>query len=493
MRQFSLPFKYEEETKSSGLTGLAGLPLYLEFLYSLNIPEVMRKKLDSDAHENVVWKPSDIVFALILLNLAGGEHIDDLRVLESDSGFCSVSEKISIVGRTNSQRRSLRKNKLQQGCGVFPSQSTVFRFMKEDGEEGLALRGQGQAYIPEPGKVAQRLRSCNQALLAALERNRPSKTVTLDVDATLIETHKLDSLYSYKGYRAYQPLNVWWDEQQVMLHTEFRDGNVPAGYALKPVLALALSLLPQGSGDKTVFLRSDTAAYDIDFLKYCEDESVQFVIGCPISASFRNELKSVPESAWKPLDKRREYAEVCFVPSSLATSKRGYEFRYVATREALKEQGVLPGLPEKECSFPVAQMSGRRYKIHALVTNRDTSAEKLIPWYNKRCGHSEEVHAVLKNDLAGGVLPCNNFHANAVWWWIAVLSHNIHSIFKLLCCGESWQRSRLKRVRFCIIAIAGRVIERGRQLYIRLTAGHPANNLFQSIRETISRLRPCPA
>jgi hypothetical protein len=30
MAQFSLPFKYEEEKIGSGLTGLAGLPLYLE-------------------------------------------------------------------------------------------------------------------------------------------------------------------------------------------------------------------------------------------------------------------------------------------------------------------------------------------------------------------------------------------------------------------------------------------------------------------------------
>ncbi|MDR3175545.1 MAG: hypothetical protein LBU06_03300 [Desulfovibrio sp.] len=46
MPQFTLPFKYEEETKTSGLTGLAGLPLYLELLYKLNIFKVMRNILD---------------------------------------------------------------------------------------------------------------------------------------------------------------------------------------------------------------------------------------------------------------------------------------------------------------------------------------------------------------------------------------------------------------------------------------------------------------
>jgi hypothetical protein len=220
---------------------------------------------------------------------------------------------------------------------------------------------------------------------------------------------------------------------------------------------------------------------------------IQFAVGCPISQSLRKEILAIPEAAWKPLDKLREYAEVCFVPSSLSTSKNGYEFRYVATREALREQCVLPGSPEKEHPFPVEKMNGLRYKIQAIVTNRDIPAQELVHWYYKRCGHSEEVHATLKNELAGGVLPSGNFHANAVWWWIAVLSHNVHSMFKLLCCAESWQRSKLKRMRFCIIHIAGRVLERGHQLYIRLTHGHPANSLFQSIREAISRLRACPA
>ena len=50
MRQFRLPFKYEEEKKCSGLTGLAGLPLYFELLHSLNINNVFQKYLDKDVH-----------------------------------------------------------------------------------------------------------------------------------------------------------------------------------------------------------------------------------------------------------------------------------------------------------------------------------------------------------------------------------------------------------------------------------------------------------
>jgi hypothetical protein len=73
--------------------------------------------------------------------------------------------------------------------------------------------------------------------------------------ATLVETTKLDALYSYKGFKAYlpmrctqtgQPFNTWWAEQGLVLHTEFRDGNVPAGYKQLRVLKEALAMLPAG-------------------------------------------------------------------------------------------------------------------------------------------------------------------------------------------------------------------------------------------------------
>lgn len=493
MPQFSLPFKYEEETKTSGLTGFAGLPLYLELLYSLKMPHVMKGILDVAIHDKTIWKPSEIVQTLVLLNLVGGEHVDDLRMMEGDTGLCRLLEKINMCGMTGAQRRTRRKHKKQQHAGVLPSRSTVFRFLKQDGNEGLEGRGQGKAYIPKASATVLQLCACNQALIAAQAHHKPSATVTLDIDATLIETHKSDALYGYKGFSAYQPVNVWWDEQQVMLHTQFRDGNVPAGYALKGVLAEAVSLLPEGSGKAGMFLRSDSAAYEIDFLKYCEAEKIHFAVGCPITQELRAAIKKIPERGWKRLDTLREYAEVCFVPNSLATSKSGNEFRYVATREALKEQCVLPGTAEQEYPFPVETLGTVRYKIHALVTNRTIPAEELVPWYYKRCGHSEAVHFVLKNELAGGILPSNHFYANAIWWWISVLSHNIHAIFKSLCCDASWLPSRLKRIRFHILCVPGRVIERGRQLSIRLSAGHPSYDLLQSIRQAICRLRACPA
>ena len=68
----------------------------------------------------------------------------------------------------------------------------------------------------------------NGELLRAVQAQRPVARATLDMDATLIETHKREALYCYKHFKAYQPLNTWWAEQGLIVHSEFRDGNVPA-------------------------------------------------------------------------------------------------------------------------------------------------------------------------------------------------------------------------------------------------------------------------
>ena len=39
----------------------------------------------------------------------------------------------------------------------------------------------------------------------------------------------------------------------------------------------------------------------------------------------------------------------------------------------------------------------------------DWDGEKLIRWYHERCGKSEQAHAVMKDDLAGGKLPSADF------------------------------------------------------------------------------------
>jgi hypothetical protein len=74
--------------------------------------------------------------------------------------------------------------------------------------------------------------------------------------------------------------------------------------------------------------------------------------------------------------------------------------------------------------FPRMDMCNKRYKVTALVTNLEWSGEEIVHWYRQRCGKSEEVHSIMKEDLAGGRFPSSDFGENACWWWIMENSYS---------------------------------------------------------------------
>jgi Transposase DDE domain group 1 len=123
-----------------------------------------------------------------------------------------------------------------------------------------------------------------------------------------------------------------------------------------------------------------------------------------------------------------------------------------------------------------------RYKVTGIVTNRDLPADEIILWYRGRCGKSEEAHSIMKGDLAGGKLPSGLFGANAAWWRIMVLAFNLSSAMRCLVLGEGWVNRRMKRIRFWLINLPGRVLERGRRLYVRLTGGNLSNEILLEAR-----------
>jgi hypothetical protein len=219
-----------------------------------------------------------------------------------------------------------------------------------------------------------------------------------------------------------------------------------------------------------------------------------------VTQEFRRAVAAVSEKEWIPLYREvngelqkteRQWAEVCFVPNKIGHSKKGPEYRYLATREELK-QTELPGMEKRddEYLFPVMRMQDQRYKVFGIVTNMDWRGDILIPWLYQRCGKSEEAHAAMKYDFVGGRFPSGDFGENAAWWWIMIFAYNLNALMKRLVLGEPWVNKRMKAIRFGIINIAARVIEHSRRLRIRICGNHPSGRLLIAMRRRILQLAP---
>ncbi len=506
MTQGVLPFKYESEEKTTGMTALGGLPAYLDLAQVIGLSKSVQKHLKV-RQGGQGWTDTQMVLALVLLNLAGGDCVEDIKVLEADDGFCEVLKKAELHGLRRKVRRALLGRWRKERTRTVPSPSAIFRYLAQfHDEEQEGNRVPGKALIPVANAHLRGFEEINQDLVAFSSRQQSASTATLDMDATLVATSKADALFCYTGYKSYQPLNTWWAEQEIILHSEFCDGNVPAGFEQLRVFKEALACLPEGI--EQVRLRSDTAGYQHNLLRYCASGAnsrfgvVEFAIGCDVTPEYKKAVSEVEESQWHPIYKLVngikektgvEWAEVCFVPNAIGHSKKGPEYRYLAKREALVEQQVLAGMEHQlSLPFPTMQLKGKKYKVFGIVTNMDWEGEELIHWYHKRCGKSEEAHAVMKDDLAGGKLPSADFGANAAWWWIMILAFNVNAMMKKLVLGESWQPKRMKAIRFSLINLPGRVVKRSRRLIIRLTKNHPSLELLVEARKKIAMLKPVP-
>ncbi len=127
------------------------------------------------------------------------------------------------------------------------------------------------------------------------------------------------------------------------------------------------------------------------------------------------------------------------------------------------------------------------------MTNRDLAGDELIRWHRERCGKSEEVHAVMKDDLAGGRLPSKLFGANAAWWGAMILALNLNTLMKRLVLGAGWATKRMKAIRYWIIDLPGRLVQHARQLTLRLSAGHPSAELLIEARRTLAAMATGPS
>ena len=105
MPQRALPFRYAEENTSTGMTSLSGLPAYVDMTEVSGLVESVRTHMIV-REVGQGWTDAQMAMSLILLNIAGGECVDDLRVLEKDEGLGRVLRSAETHRMRRGERRA---------------------------------------------------------------------------------------------------------------------------------------------------------------------------------------------------------------------------------------------------------------------------------------------------------------------------------------------------------------------------------------------------
>lgn len=156
----------------------------------------------------------------------------------------------------------------------------------------------------------------------------------------------------------------------------------------------------------------------------------------------------------------------------------------------LQYQSSFPNNPDE------LKLKGKQYKIRGIVTNfrnNERDGLSVIKWYRERCGMGEKVHSIIKNDLAGGRFPSGKFGVNAAWWWINILAYNIVSFMKNNVFGNRWKTARMKKIRFALINVPGRLPAGKNQMVIKISEDHPNAWIIKEAFEIVKRrMQPAP-
>jgi hypothetical protein len=422
--QTVLPFKLAATDES--LTAHGGLALFGEYLRAMGVCTLIDHELPGPGSA-AGYDPSAHVLPLVLMLAGGGRTLEDLRVLRNDGGLRSLLQLEDM-----------------------PSSDAAGDWLRRMGaKESDGLAG---------------LQRVNRGVFRRLLRRDDRASYTLDIDATQIVAEKREAHYTYKGEKGYMPMVGHIAELGLVIGHEFREGNAaPAARNLEFLQACERNM-PKGK--KIAAVRADSAAYQAAIFNYCEETNKVFAIGADQDVAVKAAVAAIPEGEWKTF-RDGEIAETVH-----CMNKTGKAFRLIVMRR-----------PRDQDLFE--EKSPWRY--HAIASNRENEdAAITMEWYSKRGDASENRIKDLKLGFGMDYMPCGTFEANAVFFSIGVLTHNLYLGFRSDALGSGWERSQIQTVRWRLFQTAGKIVRHGRQVFLKISAA--VFEMFNAIRERCARV-----
>jgi hypothetical protein len=397
--QLGAGWKVEKSTEK--MTSFAGLPLLTELAH--------RSKLirDLDAVPGIwerqgKYRTSDYVMSLALTLIAGGESLEDTRLLRDDGGL----------------------------------QGWLWENLPAPNSLGDFLRRHGHRTISRLGRV-------NARQVRRLLSTKRHGYLTVDIDSSLVEADKKEAQKTYKGFDGYNPLLAWLDEPNLFLSGVFRPGNSSPQSHLRSLVGQCRRLLPQGT---KLRLRSDSAAYNAEVLRYCDKHGIDFSITADLDAAVMASIEAISDEKWQLVVRGEEsflLAETVHVMGHRSKHDRLPAFRLIVTKKLsgqielfknpIKHRAIIARLPET---------------MNALA---------VLDHHNDR-GRMEKAIGELKGGFGLDRLPCGQLMANAAFLQVCLIAYNLVQVFKNVALPKGWEKFEIKNLRFRLLCRAAKLV-----------------------------------
>ena len=407
-----------------GMTPRSGLVLYAEFMKAMGVDEMLSTHFPRSGSGRG-YGASDYVKPISLILYGGGETIEDMREIREDGS-------------------------LRQAIGLdnIPSSSATGDWLRRMGQRG-GICG---------------MEKVNDSIVRKVLKKDEGEGYTLIVDPTIIESGKREARMTYLGFKGYRPVVATLKEIGVAIAYEFKEGNDNGGRV--NILKKAFSKMPSGKKIKDVLL--DSEYYTNDVIDYLNTTGARWFIAVDKDQAVMDSIEAIPDQEWGPFKSKdgiqtdREIAETVHV-----TGKGKRAFRVIVLRWKDRQADLFNDV----------------YHYHCIATNvTEGSAEWVVWCYNGRA-HIENHIKEIKCGFGMDRLPSGDFHGNAVHFGIGIMTYNLFIAQKLLTMHEGWKRKTIKSIRWLLVEVAGKLIEHGRQMILKIAVGLEKYRIYLEMRQ----------
>jgi hypothetical protein len=327
--------------------------------------------------------------------------------------------------------------------------------------------------------------------LAGTPYERSGGQVIVDIDATLVTAHsdKEGAEPTFKRGFGFAPMCTFVD------HGEHGTGE-PLAIDLRPgkaspwnsadhlaTLDAALAQLPARERGQ-VLVRSDTGACSKIFLHHVTAAGLEYSIGFQAQDTVKAAVEAIPEQAWRaavdgdgePRDGAQVAELTAWMPTPTRSSRPGPKdwpsgMRVIARRER----------PHPGAQLRLTDHNGWRITCFATnTTGPGWTLAALEVRHRQRARCEDRIRNLKDTGLRN--LPFHDYAKNRLWLEIVALAADLLAWTQTLAfdAHEPARRWEPKRLRFRILAVAGRVTRTGRRRHLRLPRDWPWNHLIDT-------------
>lgn len=366
-----------------------------------------------------------------------------------------------------------------------PTVSRVFTAMATDVDAAVAAIRRARA--DARARVWARRRP-----LAGTPGRRAGGQVIVDIDATLVTSHsdKEHAEPTFKRGFGFAPMCSFVDHGQQgtgeALALDLRPGNASPWNIDDHLAALnnALGQLPEHERGQ-VLVRADTGACSKMFLGHITDLELEYSIGFQTHETVKTAIETIPEQAWRaaldgdgePRDGAQVAELTAWMPTPVTQNR--------SSRPGPKDWP--PGMrviARRERPHPGAQLrltDHNGWRITCFATNTKGPGWTLAALevrHRQRARCEDRIRGLKDTGLRN--LPFHDYAKNRLWLEVVALAADLLAWTQTLAFDqtEPARRWEPKRLRFRILAVAGRIIRTGRRRRLRLPRDWPWNRLI---------------